>query len=183
MRASTRLIASACVGAIRLYDVNLREGGWDERLVLELAELSSVIKLNEQEALTIGSFVGVPVSDTEALCGGLASRLGLRGVAITAGGSGASLLLDSIFARARAPEVSVVDTIGSGDAFAAALIDGIARGASAAAVVRRANALGGLIASRPGATPLWTRTELAALEAQIAVACDPMTAIARCRLA
>ena len=60
MRASTRLVASACAGAIRFYDVNLREGGWDEGLVLELAELASVIKLNEQEALTIGSFVGVP---------------------------------------------------------------------------------------------------------------------------
>jgi fructokinase len=183
MRASTRLLASACAGAIRFYDVNLRDGGWDEGLVLKLAELASVIKLNEQEALTIGSIVGVPLSDTEALCGGLATRLGLRGVAITAGGSGASLLLDGIFARARAPEVSVVDTIGSGDAFSAALIDGLARGASAAAVVRRANALGGLIASRPGATPRWTLTELAALEAQIAVGSAPTTAIARRRLA
>jgi fructokinase len=166
VRASTRLVASACAGAMPFYDVNLREGGWDERLVLELAELASVIKLNEQEALTIGSFMGVPVSDTEALCGGLATRLGLRGVAITAGESGASLLLDGIFARAPAPDISVVDTIGAGDAFSAALIDGILRNASAEAVVRRANALGGLIASQPGATPLWTLTELAALEAQ-----------------
>jgi fructokinase len=166
VRASTRLVVSACAGALRLYDVNLREGCWDEALVRELAELASVIKLNEQEALTIGSLVGVPVSNTEALCGGLATRLGLRGVAITAGESGASLLLDGIFARAPAPDISVVDTIGAGDAFSAALIDGIARGASAEAVVRRANALGGLIASRPGATPFWTLTELAALEAQ-----------------
>jgi fructokinase len=178
VRHSTLRLAAACADAIRLYDVNLREGGWDEALVRELAELASVIKLNEQEARTIGSLFGVPASDTEALCAGLATRLGLRGVAITAGKSGASLLLDGIFARAAAPDVHVVDTIGSGDAFSAALIDGIARGASAEAAVRRANALGGLIAARPGATPRWTLAELGALEARMAVA-DTQPGISR----
>jgi fructokinase len=67
--------------------------------------------------------------------------------------------------RAPAPDVDVVDTIGSGDAFSAALIDGIAAGANAETVLRRATALGALVASRAGATPSWTLGELAALVA------------------
>jgi fructokinase len=165
VRRSTRLVARAIKGGIRFYDVNLREGCWDADLVRELASLATVIKLNQEEANIVGPLLGAPLSDTEAFCRGLATRLGLRGVAVTAGASGASLFLDGLFVRAPAPDVDVVDTIGSGDAFSAALIDGIAAGANAETVLRRATALGALVASRAGATPSWTLGELAALVA------------------
>lgn len=56
--------------------------------------------------------------------------------------------------------VVVVDTVGAGDAFTAGLLDALLRGLPLDRVLRRANALGALVASRPGAVPPWDRGEL-----------------------
>jgi fructokinase len=165
VRRSTRRLATALPDALRLYDVNLREGLWNRDLIVELAGLASVIKLNRDEAATIAPFFDIAWPDTERFCRSLADRLGIRAVAVTAGGAGASLLLDGVFVEARAPAVVVVDTIGSGDAFGAALVDGILAGAPASAIIRRSISLGALIATKPGGTPAWDAAELAAIEA------------------
>jgi fructokinase len=164
VRTSLHQLSTLVSNGIRLFDVNLRPGGWDPALVQELAEMATVIKLSEHEAEVVGGVFDVSPTNTESFCRELARRLGLHGVALTAGADGASVMIDNDFAHAPAPYVEVVDTVGSGDAFSAALIDGIARGADVRTILLRANALGALVASRPGATPSWTRDELAALE-------------------
>src|SRR5439155_8538831 len=118
----------------------------------------------EEEAGTIAPLFGAPWPDVEQFCRFLSVNFGLRGVAVTAGGSGASLLLDDVFAQAPAPSVVVADTIGSGDAFAAALVDGILAGAPTETILRRSISLGALVASYAGAMPAWDAAELAALE-------------------
>jgi fructokinase len=52
--------------------------------------------------------------------------------------------------------VAVADTVGAGDAFAAAFLHGLQLGWPIERITRFANALGALVASRPGATPAWT---------------------------
>lgn len=63
----------------------------------------------------------------------------------------------------RPPSVEAVDTVGAGDAFSAALLYGLHRNWPLAQTARFANALGALVASRPGAIPEWGRSELAEL--------------------
>jgi sugar/nucleoside kinase (ribokinase family) len=129
------------------------------------------------------------VSGLAVLCAALARRHGLRGVAVTAGPDPAALWLDGAFAVASPPAIKVADTVladpvladtvladtgladpvladtvGAGDAFAAGLLDAIGRGLPAAAALRRASALGALVASRRGAQPEWTVAELAVIE-------------------
>jgi len=55
--------------------------------------------------------------------------------------------------------VKVADTVGAGDAFSAAFVHGIGQGWDAAVTGRFANAVGALVASRPGATPEWHMDE------------------------
>jgi fructokinase len=165
LRRSTGKLAAALPDALRLYDINLRDGLWDRDLVVELAGLATVVKVNEDEAATIAPFFDTPWPGTEAFCRALAGRLRLRGVSVTAGGEGAGLLLDGVFVESTAPLVTVVDTIGSGDAFCAALVDGILAGAAADNILRRSISLGALVATRPGGTPEWDTAELAAVEA------------------
>ena len=55
--------------------------------------------------------------------------------------------------------VTVCDTVGSGDAFAAGFLHGYHRGWPIADTARFANALGALVASRAGATPDWSMQE------------------------
>lgn len=164
IRDGTRRLAAELPGAVRLYDVNLRDGWWSPELVAELAALATVIKLTDDEARQLEPALGVPWAGAEAFCEALAARFGLRGVAVSAGAGTASAWLDGKFASAPPPDVTVADTVGAGDAFAAGLVDAVSRGLPAAAALRRANALGALVVSRRGALPEWTPAELTALE-------------------
>jgi fructokinase len=160
VRRSTRALLEACPTALRLYDVNLRKNCWDADLLRELAGWASIIKLNAAEAGVIAPTLDVPSVPFAAFAHSLASRLELRAVCITLGEDGAALWLDGTYAEAGAPEVTVIDTVGAGDAFAAALVDGILKQLPALEVLARANALGALVASKPGAIPDWTMDEL-----------------------
>jgi len=88
-------------------------------------------------------------------------------VALTLGADGAVLLEGGQeVARARPPQVEVVDGTAAGDAFCAALVVGLLEGRERAAALGRACTAGALAASRPGAQPsLPTAAELDALVA------------------
>jgi fructokinase len=168
-RAALAALAGACSDAVRLYDVNLRDGWWSPEVVTELIALATVVKLSESEARELAPVLGVTWGDAThpaGFCQDLAAKHGLHGVAVTAGPDAALLWLDGDFARAAPPVAEVVDAVGAGDAFAAGLLDAIGQAAPAGAALRQANALGTLVASKRGAQPPWTEPELAALAAQ-----------------
>jgi fructokinase len=165
-RVRLAAIAAGCPGAVALYDVNLRDDWWSADAVAELIKLATVVKLSVAEARELAPVLEVAWSgDAAAFSADLAERHRLRGVAITAGPDAASLWLDGVFASAAPPAAKVVDAVGAGDAFAAGLLDAIGQRRGAAAALRRANALGTLVASRRGAQPPWDPAELTALEA------------------
>jgi fructokinase len=165
-RAGLAAIAAGCPDALTLYDVNLRDDWWAPDAVTELIKLAGIVKLSVSEARELAGVLEVTwKDDPETFSRDLARRRGLRGVAITAGPDAASLWLDGDFARAAPPAAKVVDAVGAGDAFAAGLLDAIGQRLPVAAALRRANALGTLVASRRGAQPPWVPAELAALEA------------------
>lgn len=165
VRRSTADVVAALPHAVRFFDVNLRAGLWDADLVVELAAMASFMKMNREEAAVVAPLFDMAWPGTERFCRALRDRLGLRGVAVTAGPSGAALLLGDDFVAMRAVPVAVVDTIGSGDAFAAALVDGILADRPATSILRRSIALGALVATRAGAMPAWETSELEVLEA------------------
>jgi ribokinase len=75
-------------------------------------------------------------------------------VAVTLGAKGAILLEDTQeVARARPPDVDVVDTTAAGDAFASCLLVSLLEGRARDEALTRACAAGALAASRPGAQP------------------------------
>lgn len=160
VRATTTGILEGSPQAIRLYDVNLRDGCWDGTLVNDLLERATVIKLNAVEASEISKLRGLPLDDLSTFLRELAAQVGARSVCVTQGAHGARLLLDGIVVDGRPPVVDVADAVGAGDAFTAGLLAGILEGDDPVTVLRRALALGGLVAARRGAGPEWTRAEL-----------------------
>jgi fructokinase len=161
---STRSLAAELEGAAFVYDVNLRNGWWTPALVPDLMRIATVVKLSAEEAETLVPSVGVRWGGYERYSRALAAKFGLEGVALTAGGAAASLLLGDEFTCAVPPKVRVKDAVGAGDAFTAGLVDGMVRGESPTAILRRATALGALVASAAGALPAWRSEELARLE-------------------
>ncbi|MBI3748616.1 MAG: carbohydrate kinase [Chloroflexi bacterium] len=163
-RKATRQVVEAAGGAVRLYDVNLRRGCWDPALLHELLGLATIVKLNDEEQATLATVLELPDSPIEAFARALAARYPVRGVCTTRGPAGAGLLLDDVYQESPAPRIDVVDTVGAGDAFAAGLAYGVVNGLPAAEILDLAIRLGALVASRPGAIPAWSLTELGTFE-------------------
>lgn len=158
-RHATEAILAASPASRRLYDVNLRPGHDDPALVIDLLSAATVVKVNQDEAAWLASALELPAGPA-SFRAAVARKFALRGVCVTRGSEGADLLLDGRSAHAPAPPIDAVDTVGAGDAFAAALIHGIEGGWPAQRVVAFATAVGSVVAARPGATPPWTPADV-----------------------
>ncbi len=158
--AALEQLLNALPDAIRFYDVNLRPGFESQSLVAELLAAANVVKLNEEEARTVGRHLGLP-ADAEGFCRGGAARFGWRAVCVTLGEHGCAMFDGAEFVRADGERVEVADTVGAGDAFAAAFVHGLTQRWPAARIARFANRVGALVASRAGAIPDWNVAEVA----------------------
>lgn len=156
---ATRLIVEAAPDAERLYDVNLRDGCWTPELVLTLLPLATIVKLNDVEAVTVADILGCPNEPT-ALGERLAAEFRVRGVCVTSGASGAAFWVEGELHHAAGIPITVVDTVGAGDAFAAGLLHGVLEGRPAPSALAIANRLGALVASQRGAIPAWRAEDL-----------------------
>lgn len=104
----------------------------------QLMTMADLISVNESEAATYG--------DHLMTCGAL--------VAISLGAAGAVLYKDGKeIARAAPPEVHVVDTVGAGDTFTAALTVALIEGQAPQDALAFAVTAGALACTRPGAQP------------------------------
>ena len=136
---------------LRAFDVNLRRPFDDHALVAELAAQADLIKLNNDEGYELADLPSdAPLEDVARA---LAAKYACDRICITAGGGGAGMLADGRWYFGKARAVEVVDTVGAGDSFMAALIDGLLRGATTEAIIERAGSLAGFVASSRGAMP------------------------------
>jgi fructokinase len=150
-------IANVTVRAKRFYDMNLRTGHWNLQLVQRLSSMADVIKLNESEAdLLFRLDCGNEIFSLKAFCERWSEKHGVETICVTLGSKGCSVYAKGIFETFAGFSVRVVDTVGAGDAFAAGFLHGFHSGWPTKKTARFANGLGALIASRAGATPMWT---------------------------
>ena len=137
-----RRLMDAVPRARRFYDVNLRRGSYTPELVRDLLSLADAVKMNDDEARLFPDLGEAP------------------SVAVTRGERGSVMRIGNDRAECPGYAVKVVDTVGAGDAFAAAFLHGLAAGWSAAKTGDFANRLGATVASRAGAVPEWSLEEL-----------------------
>jgi fructokinase len=158
----TTALASHLASTRCFYDMNLRAGHWNLELVQRLSKLASIIKLNEDEAETLFRLTemdGVAFS-LEGFCERWAATYGIDVMCVTLGPMGCLIYEQGTAHRVPGYKVTVCDTVGSGDAFAAAFLHGYDLGWPMLETAKFANALGALVASRAGATPEWTMAEV-----------------------
>jgi len=151
-------ILRALRGTTKFYDLNLRPGFDSPELVSELLRSADVVKLNDEELLRVHEFSGLPLN-VEAFCREGSARYGWKAVGVTLGDRGCAVLAGGHYVEAAVHRVHVVDTVGAGDAFAAAFMHGLSLNWPAAEIASFANRVGALVASRHGAIPDWTLEE------------------------
>ena len=161
--ALTLKLMSAAPAAKRFYDINLRINSYTPELVRTLARHTNILKLNEQEVPALRHIGGFQGDSVAQFCRNCRRIFQLNAVCVTLGPKGCALLLDNEYLEAPGFPVKVVDTIGAGDAFSAALLHGINAGWAPSRIGDFANRIGALVASRPGGTPKWTIAEAMAL--------------------
>ena len=147
-------------GVKRFYDMNLREGHWNLPLVQRLSRQASVLKLNDSEAETLFALTRpAETFSLEHFARYWSSTYNIETICITLGSKGCAVFSEDALHLFEGFSVKVVDTVGAGDAFAAAFLHGRIQGWPLAQQAAFANALGALVASRAGATPAWTVEE------------------------
>lgn len=147
-----RFVSATPATALRVFDINLRPPFFNDATILESLALASLVKLNDDELNVLAVLCGLHGSEVEMLRQ-LSRRFDLQTAALTRGPHGAILVRgDEVSEHAGIP-VEVVDTVGAGDAFTAALVAGLLDGRDLAAVNDHACRLAAFVCSQPGATP------------------------------
>lgn len=149
--------------AWRFYDVNLRKGCYTSALVGELLALANVVKLNDQESGTLQSMLGRSYKSLEDFCKATLDQYGWEAICVTRGEAGCALLVGEDYVEVKGYKVQVADTVGAGDAAAAALVHGLEQGWPASEIADFANRVGALVSTHFGGTPDWTIQEAEAL--------------------
>jgi fructokinase len=146
--------------ASRFYDVNLRKNSYTAPLVMELLALGDVVKLNDDELRVVQRMAGTSHASIESFCRDYASRFDWEAVCVTRGDRGCAIFKGGEYVEVSAIPVNVADTVGAGDAFAAAFLHGLNAGWPLSKIGGFANLLGALVASRAGGVPQWSWDEL-----------------------
>jgi fructokinase len=148
-----RFLRSTREDCLRIFDVNLRPPFWNKDLVKESFEYANVLKLNDAELPILADIATWPGSHDDFLHF-LAKTHPFQVAALTRGADGATLV-SSAGERSDAPgqPVNVVDTVGAGDAFTAALAIGMLRGMPLDDINRWATRVAAFVCSQAGATP------------------------------
>jgi fructokinase len=147
----------AAAGARRIFDVNLRQSFYSREVIERSLELATVVKLSGGEIEVLCDLLEMREVEQVERLRELISRFSLELAALTLGSGGCVLATEISAARAPSPEVEVVDTVGSGDAFAAALAVGMAEEMPLEDLARFSNLAGAYVAARAGATPPMSR--------------------------
>ncbi len=149
------LLKASSPTCLRVFDINLRPPHWTAAVLSSSFDFANVVKLNDEELPHVGKHLDTPTSARFALLE-LCSRYNLKIVALTRGSNG-SMVLDSTgtFHELPAKPVKIVDTVGAGDAFTAALALGLAFGHPLDKLQQAAVDAAAFVCTQPGGTPVF----------------------------
>lgn len=176
-RATIREFLSATrTECVRVFDVNLRPPFFSAAIIAESLATTTIFKMNELEVPQVLAMLGsdlTPAADEAGLHAAaewLLKRYPMKLVAITMGADGSLLVSREDTHRRQGIHGDVVDTVGAGDAFTAALVDSYLAGANLARMNEAGNRWGAWVASQPGGMPELSSETLAEIQRRVAAA-------------
>lgn len=147
-------VANTCV-----VDINLRPPHYTKEVVEKLLHSADIAKLNEHELPLIAGWYNEGENEEEQVKA-IQDRFSIPTIIVTKGGDGALVLENGTIHRHPGYNVTVADTIGSGDAFLAGFLSQTKWGKPISLRLQFANALGAFIASKEGACPAYNVEEV-----------------------
>jgi fructokinase len=142
---------------LRIFDINLRQNYFNFETIAESLRQANCFKLNEDEFPIVANMFSISGSEQEILDEFL-SRFKLNIIALTKGKKGSVLHTREESSFLKSTEVEVVDTVGAGDAFTAALGLGLLKDLPLQIIHEQATNLSAYVCTQNGATPVIPET-------------------------
>src|ERR1700735_1732820 len=139
--------------ALRVFDVTLRQNFYSRMVLAESIRSANIVKCNEEELSAVVRLFGSSAKTIDQAAHAFLGAYDLELVCVTRGERGSILYSRKGTDKHPGLSVKVADTVGAGDAFAAALVHHYFRGSSLKTINEAANQIGAWVASQPGATP------------------------------
>lgn len=114
---------------LKIFDINLRQRFYSKEVIKEGLKRCDILKINDEELVTIGRMFGYPGLDMENKCWLILGKYNLKMLVLTCGTNGSYVFTAGQLSIQETPKVAVADTVGAGDsftgAFAAATLSGM----------------------------------------------------------
>ena len=114
---------------LKIFDINLRQRFYTKEVIKEGLKRCDILKINDEELVTIGRMFGYPGLDMENKCWLILGKYNLKMLVLTCGTNGSYVFTAGQLSIQETPKVAVADTVGAGDsftgAFAAATLSGM----------------------------------------------------------
>ncbi len=148
---------------LRIFDVNLRAPHYSGEVVIESLRAATLVKTNDVELPEVMKLAGVSASGEVPAARNLRHAFNLRAVCITRGARGSVLVTADEVSEHPGIPAAMVDTVGAGDAFTAAMAHYMLIGSPLRIINQAANQWGSFVASCAGGTPRPAEAKLAEL--------------------
>jgi fructokinase len=137
-----------------VFDVNLRQGFYNKDILCNSMERCNILKINDEELITVSRMFGYPGIDLQDKCWILLGKYNLKMLILTCGINGSYVFTPGHVSFQPTPKVEVADTVGAGDSFTAAFIASILRGKSVSEAHRKAVETSAFVCTHKGAMPI-----------------------------
>ena len=137
-----------------VFVVNLRQGFYTKEILCESMRRCNILKINDEELVTVSRMFGYPGIDLQDKCWILLGKYNLKMLILTCGINGSYVFTPGQVSFQPTPKVDVADTVGAGDSFTAAFVSSILRGKSVQEAHTCAVRTSAFVCTQKGAMPI-----------------------------
>lgn len=139
---------------MRIFDINLRQNFYTKEVICESMKRCNVLKINDEELVTIGRMFGYAGLDIENKCWLILGKYDLDMLVLTCGVNGSYVFTPGSMSFQQTPKVEVADTVGAGDSFTGTFCASILNGKTVAEAHRLAVEVSAFVCTQNGAMPI-----------------------------
>lgn len=141
-------------GQYKIFDINLRQGFYTKEILCESMRKCNILKINDEELVTVSRMFGYPGIDLQDKCWILLAKYNLKMLILTCGVNGSYVFTPGEISFVETPKVEVADTVGAGDSFTAAFVASILKGLPIPEAHKLAVETSAFVCTQNGAMPV-----------------------------
>jgi fructokinase len=147
-----RILDQAPKSCLRIFDINLRQNFYTKEIISTSLQKANILKINDEEIFILGRMFELGAVEEDIALSSM-KKFDLDYLALTKGSTGSRMFTKTEASYLPTPAVKVVDTVGAGDSFTAAMVSGILAGKKLEDIHRLAVEVSAFVCTCPGGTP------------------------------